>query len=469
MAAASAALADQSVTGLRPRVSGAVQQFTLAAVARTALAEAMTYRDDLPVPTKALERMCDLAIQVDQPDIPEKGVLDGTVMRRLLGRITYQQFVFGHAELGDVTRTLALFDDHDPTLTDMPTATQWEGALGVLLSVYLNIAFTSFVGLSKHGGQLSHASIAAAAAVGAFGAGVDAATATSVIENHFATDQGELEASAKAGEADASGHEMWVSNPLLARPMIRRPDGYLAPVVPYVLHKVTPLGMYFTGVQAFGNGFPQLVGDSFEKLVGRHLRLLATLGAQTHPEVTYGRENKRTCDWMVVLPTMVLLVECKGMRSVESARLGQEDGLRILASRVQRAREQIATTATLVSERIPELARIPHDRPIRGLVVTLEPIHNVDTYIYEDLLAPTAIQTATVSAHSLEEILPTLAGLADGQERLLAALTATPPTPAGLERAVKGVDRVRNPISLKLWDDWEASVPAIIAARHAAQ
>ncbi|MGW0252113.1 hypothetical protein ACWDYH_36365 [Nocardia goodfellowii] len=456
VAAASAALADQPVTGVRPRLSGAVQQFSLAAVARTALAEAMTYRDDQPVPTKALERMCELAIQVDQPDIPESGILDAAVMRRLFGRLTYQQFVFGHAELEDVTRTLALFDDHDPTLTDMPTATQWEDALGVPLPVYLNIAFTSFVGLAKHAGQFPHAAIAAAAAVGAFGVGVDAATATSVIEKHFSTDQLDLETSAKASEAGVGGHELWVSNPLLGRPMIRRPDGYLAPVVPYMLNKVTPLGMYFTGVQVFGNRFPQLVGNSFEKLVGRHLQLLAPLGAQIHPEVTYGHENKRTCDWIVVLASMVLLVECKGMRSLESARLGQEEGLQTLATRVQKAREQIATTATLITGCIPELAHIPHDRPIRGLVVTLEPIHNVDTYIYDDLLMPTAIQTATASAHSLEEILPTLAVMADGQERFLAALTASPPTPAGLERAVKGVDRVRNPISLKLWDDWHA-------------
>ncbi|WP_157124480.1 NERD domain-containing protein [Nocardia pseudovaccinii] len=464
VAAASAAIQAGRVARARLPIRSPVQQFTLAAVARTALAESMVYRSDEPVTDQDLTRLCHLAIQVDHPDIPDHGILAAPVMRRLLGRLSYQQQLFVHAELEDITRTLALFDDHDPALTDMPTAAQWEQALGVPLPTYLTLAFTAFVGVGVHAGRFPHAAIAAAARVGAFGEGVDAHTATAVIDTHFAADRAELELTAKSGETAlfAGGRQLWLSNPLLANPMVRRPDGYSAPIAPFVLHKITPLGMYFTGIGAFGDGFPKLVGESFEKLVGRHLRLLESQGAQVYPEVRYGHENKLTCDWLVVLPKLVLLVEAKGMRSIEPARLGDEDGLKTLASRVQKARNQIATTAKLIAGRIPELAHIPDDRPIRGLVVTLEPLHLVDTYVYEDLLEATAVETATASAHSVEEILPTVARLPDGQARLLDALTAKPPTPVALDRAVKGVVLERNPNSLKLWDNWRAATPVPI-------
>ncbi|GAB4590160.1 hypothetical protein Ntsu_79920 [Nocardia sp. IFM 10818] len=461
VAAASAQVQARRVAGAREPMVSPLQQFTVAAVARTALAESMVYRADTPVSDQELMRLCHMAIQVDHPDIPDQGVLAAPVMRRLLGRLAYQQRFFEHAELEDLTRTLALFEDHDPELADMPTAAQWEQALGVSLRTYLMVAFVAFVGSWRHGGRLPNEAIAAAAAVGAFGPGVDAETATRVIETHFAADQSDLARRAKAAEADpvAAGRQLWLSNPLLAEPMIRRPDGYLVPVAPYLLHKATPLGMYFTGIAAFGNKFPQAAGDSFEKLVGRHLRLLGPLGARVYPEVRYGHQKTLTCDWLVVFPHMVLLVEAKGMRSIEPARLGDEAGLQTLAERVQKARDQIATTAKLIIDRIPELAHIPDDRPIRGLVVTLEPLHLVDTYVYEDLLTDTAVPTATASAHIFEQVLPTLAGLADGAARLLEALTAKPPTPVALSRAVEDVAPVRNPISISLWDNWAAALP----------
>ena len=466
VAAASAALQAGRVSGVRQPLRSPVHQFTLAAVARTALAESMTHRpSDRSVTDEDLRRLCNLVIQVDHLDIPDEGILDAPVMRRLLGRLTYQQQLFLHAELEDITRTLALFDDHDPSLSGMPTSTQWEDVLGVPLQTYLTVAFTSHVGVGVHAGQFSHEAIAAAAAVDAFGYGVDAETAMHVIDTHFAADRADLELTAKTGESTAAtrGRQLWLSNPLLATPMIRRPDGYLVPIAPYILHKVTPLVMYFTGIAGFGDRFPVLVGNSFEKLVGRHLRLLEPLDAHVFSEIRYGHENKLTCDWLVVLPNMVLLVEAKGMRSFESARLGDESGMKALADRVQKARDQIVVTAKLIAERIPELAHIPDDRPIRGQVVTLEPIHLVDTYVYDDLLTATAVDTATASAHTLEEVIPTLAHLADARTRLLGALTAQHPTPAALERAVRDVAvRERNPISLAQWDRWRASLPVLV-------
>ncbi|MGY2118677.1 hypothetical protein ACW9HR_32645 [Nocardia gipuzkoensis] len=440
--------------------SSPVQQFTLAAITRTALAESMTYRDDRPVTDRQLTRLCSLAIEVDQPDIPDHGILNDTVMRRLLARISYQQFGFHYDDLEDITRSLVLFVDHDPALTGMPTAADWEHALGVPLPNYVALVFAVFVRAGMRAGNFTHDDLVEHDALGALG-GLDADTSRAVIDAHLSRGLRDLSDQAATGERGpgAAGRQLWLSNPLLGRPMIRRPEGYLAPITPYLIHKVTPLGLYFTGIEHFGNGFPQLVGESFEKLVGRHLRLLEPLGVIVHPETKYGRDNKLTCDYIVVLPQFVLLVEAKGMRSVETARLGDEAGLKTLADRVQKARNQIETTATLINDRVPELAHIPADRPMRGLVVTLEPIHLIDTLLFADLLQPTTVDTATASAHDFEQVLATLLPLPDAVTRLLDALTAKPPTPPTLARVIDGLPRDRNPISARLWDDWSTLLP----------
>ncbi|MGV9836558.1 hypothetical protein ACWDUL_20550 [Nocardia niigatensis] len=460
IAAVSAGIQTTRVARTQHLDSSPVQQFTLAAVARTALAESMVFRADEPVSDQALARLCHMSIQVDQPDVPDEGVLPSSIMRKILGRLAYQQQMFFHGELEDLMRTLALFDD-DLEVPEMPTFAQWEHLLGVPLPTYLAIAFTAFVGANVHAGHLPHAAIAAAARVGAFGPGVDADTAIRVLDTHFASDPAELQATAKASKDEdfAAGREIWLSNPLLGTPLVRRPDGFLAPITPYMLHKITPMGMYFTGSAPFGHGFSRAVGRSFERLVGLHLSLLEQTGALVYPEREYGRDKRLTCDWLVVLPNMVLLVEAKGMRSTEQVRVGDDEGIAALAGRLQRARKQIATTAKLITDRIPELADIPGDRPIRGLVVTLEPIHLVNTSLYEELLEPTTVETAITSAHALEEVLPILAQAPDGHARLLDALTSNPPTPAAFERAAAGLDRVRNPVSLELWEKWRSLIP----------
>ncbi|WP_040841401.1 hypothetical protein [Nocardia brevicatena] len=152
---------------------------------------------------------------------------------------------------------------------------------------------------------------------------------------------------------------MWLTNPLPATPVITTSHGYRLLISPYLLHKITPLGLHFTGLTHFGTDFPRAPGDSFEKLVGRHLALLTGCGAAVHSAITYGPENKETIGYFAVFPEPVLLVEEKNMRSTVAAQLGNEDGLAALTDRVQYARNQIDHTAGLIADRIPELAALP--------------------------------------------------------------------------------------------------------------
>ncbi|MEV0297032.1 hypothetical protein [Nocardia sp. NPDC050710] len=451
----SARIQSDWVNGVHQRPGDPVRQFTLAAIARTALAEAMVFRAEEPVPYGALEKLCALAIEVDQPDVPGEGVLFSPAMRRLMTRMSYQQHFYYYGDLEDIVRTLSLLVEHDPTVRGLPTSGDWEAVLGVSLPVYMTIVFAVFVGASVRGGRFTDADIAEYAHAGAFG-GADAATARMVIDAHLAADLATVQTIAKNDEnrGGVAGRELWLSNPLLSTPLITDGTRYRLPISPYLLHKITPLGLFFTGSTHFGDDFPRALGDSFEKHLGPHLKLLEPYGAQVYPEITYGRDNKRTVDYIVVFDAFVLLVEAKGLRSTESARIGDDTGLEILAGRVQRARDQIDRTAGLIAEKIPELARIPADRPVRGLVVTLEPIHLIDTFLFTDLLSAGSVESATASAHDLEQIIPTVITLPNVGERLLQALTFHDPTPASLDRAVKDLPRQRNPLAAAVWDRW---------------
>ncbi|WP_280491988.1 nuclease-related domain-containing protein [Nocardia asiatica] len=459
VAAASARVQTDAHHGARRREGDPVDQFTLAAIARTALAEAMVFRADEPVADRHLHTLCELVIE-GEPELPDQQVLFSPAFRRLMTRMMYQQDFFRHAGLEDVTRTLALLVEHDPQVRGLPTAEEWEAVLGVPLPVYLGTAFCLYVHANVRRGRLTAADLDECAAAGALG-GVDAATARTVIDTHLAADVDTLRDTAKQdlAVANARGRQLWVSNPLLGTPMVSTPEGYLVPISPYLLHKITPLGLYFTGLAHFGDDFPRAFGDSFEKLVGRHLDLLVPCGATVYPEITYDRGQNKTVDYMLVFPELVLLVETKGMRSTVQARIGDDTGLQKLAERIQQARDQIDHTADLIHRRIPELAHIPSDRPLRGLVVTMEPIQYIDTALFTNLFTPSEVQSATVSAHDLEQILPTLAQQPEVGQRLLDALTFSKPTPPGLDRAIKGLPRLRNPISADLWDRRIAVAP----------
>ena len=121
-------------------------------------------------------------------------------------------------------------------------------------------------------------------------------------------------------------------------------------------------------------------GEPVQQYVGRQLRLLP--GAQVLPEITYGPKSARrkTVDWIVVLPEVVLLVEVKSAIPTEPVRLGTPDAADAIVSKLGKAVDQIDITAQLINDRDPALAEVPADRPVLGLAVTLEPFHIANAF-----------------------------------------------------------------------------------------
>jgi len=82
---------------------------------------------------------------------------------------------------------------------------------------------------------------------------------------------------------------------------------YLCPIPGLALAKAAPRGTYFTGRERYGDAFARDLGHLFVQCIGRQLRLIP--GAQVIGEITYTerRAERKTVDWIVVLPEVVLV------------------------------------------------------------------------------------------------------------------------------------------------------------------
>ena len=134
----------------------------------------------------------------------------------------------------------------------------------------------------------------------------------------------------------------------------------------------------------------------FENYVGTHLGLLTQ--AKLHPEIMYGPTGQKSCDYMLVFDEVVVLVEVKSLRPTINVRTGQDDGEAELTKRIGHARDQLIRSAQLIRDGHPAFAEIPNDRPMVGLIVTLEPFHLHQTGRAEQLLVSEELAVSTAWA-----------------------------------------------------------------------
>ena len=84
-----------------------------------------------------------------------------------------------------------------------------------------------------------------------------------------------------------------------------------------MIRKISSLGVWYTGVERWGESFAEDAGDLFQAYVGRLLQTIPD--AAVYPEITYDPDGKkRSVDWIVVWNNVVLLVEVKSTRSTQS-------------------------------------------------------------------------------------------------------------------------------------------------------
>jgi hypothetical protein len=200
-------------------------------------------------------------------------------------------------------------------------------------------------------------------------------------------------------------------NPLHSRPVVRGlvEDHYVVPVPSLVIRKASPAGLYYTGVEyhdglnRWGNRFSEDVGWLLEAYIGRQLELMH--GATVYPSIKYGRhQGEESVDWIAVFDDVVLLVEVKSRRPTEAVRIGSDQAAKDLQVSLPHAVDQLNRTAELITQGNTAFAAIPHDRPVIGLVVTMEPFYVINASHYRQLLPDSRVPYRLCSSYEVERL-----------------------------------------------------------------
>jgi hypothetical protein len=252
----------------------------------------------------------------------------------------------------------------------------------------------------------------------------------------------------RQGQAHRSGEQYWY-NPLSRTPMLDLGGGHVVvPQKAFLLDTMTPTGLFYAGIDAWGRTFADQLGHRVEAYVGRQLRTLDDV--EVRPEIQYGRSHRKSIDWFVITPEAVILVECKSQRLPLDARAGGDTLQPELIKRIGKGRAQLNETHALVMQRHPAFVAIPDDRPMIGLLVTSDPLYLANSPFVTRHLPSTAVPTLTASLRELEALV-TLPSNELGST-LLRIATDPEFSTWNLATALRDTPTRRNPLLEEAWD-----------------
>jgi hypothetical protein len=339
---------------------------------------------------------------------PELGRRGPDAIGHFLLRIAGEQLTFQQSILNDLSRPVALLEQTKPRKALTVATSGWpERLFGCTLQDYVGAAILLHTGALRNSGTfdlewLSQPHFAEVTRE------VPADVLRRVIGDQYAATGEQLRdlqhaAEARTGIPDGQ-YRRFGFNPLSSRPVVAGlADTLLIPVPAFIVRKASSLGIYYTGLEKWGTQFSADLGELFEAYVGRQLELLPD--ATVFPEVAYGRKKgERSVDWFAVFDDCVVLVEVKSTRPTEPVRLADNRLADALGGILSQAVRQLNTSASLIRNRQPGFEDVPSDRPLVGLVVTMEPFHTVNTPFTSDYLASCDIPFRVCSALELEQL-----------------------------------------------------------------
>jgi len=323
--------------------------------------------------------------------------------------------------------------------------------LGITLPRFLCLGFAMYFLAVSKGGRIPRSELMSDGYAPIF-APDSAQHGLDVIDRWLAAPADELASTGRQMTGDPD--DLWGFNPLFERPIIAIGDDYVVPCPAAILQRLSPQGLLFIvrdALQAESDpnkaftAFTKGLGARFEDYAGEHLRLLEH--ATVTPEISYD-SGKLSVDYIVETPEVVVLVEAKGIAPTLDTRAGRFSEDSDVATKLQKACDQIAKTAELLEqghEGFPSL----NGRPMRGLVVTRDPYYWLGTPVFGDLVQPKSIPTAFLSSHELETMLPLLMHDTACGARLLDAL---PNDLHGVSGRLTELARGGNPLLFEVWD-----------------
>lgn len=364
--AALSALNSRRALGSGP--SG-TEDFALALIAKTAICHGNEFRR-AKVTNQEIRKLCRMVVNLPDPFLIDKNV--GSFMVR----IGHEQLPYQAAHSQPIGRTRALLIDAAAAAKQhVINASFWRSALGCTLEEFVGVSLLLYAASIKHSGTfdqswLNHPNFAPVFEQ------MPRDVVSAVIDRWFVQTVEQFRVTAEAADLRDFSLKRYEFNPLLRAPFVAiGSNAPIAPVLPRVLLRATPGSLYYIGIEHGQDEFANALGSVFETYVGMQLKL-------SNPESLIGerefRKGAKSVDYIVILSSVLLLVEVKATPLTIRSRLGLESLRKDIARVPGKAEVQIERTAKLVRERNVAFSDVPPDKPILGMIVTLEPYFACD-------------------------------------------------------------------------------------------
>jgi hypothetical protein len=428
-----------------------IPPWVLAEIARVSLLRGTEFNRE-PATIADLNDCANAFLNLDDRDLRrhKPGSVGDFLLRLGAQQLTWQQQTFH-----DISRAAAVFQHAaDPKRPPKIISGDWpEQLFGCSLVEYLNLAFLLYVGALRNGGIFDPAWIAAPQ-FAEIRQSISSELMRAVFHSQFVADKARLRADQDEVEAAVGRPELdyrrFGHNPLSKFPVVSGlSDLWFMPVPQLLLRKASPIGIFYAGIKKFGSAFANDLGPLFEAYVGDQLRLLDP-GVLGEIEYTEDKNTKLSVDFIVPLEQCVLLIDAKSTRPTEEIRAGAPNAGDKLAGLLNKGVKQLSNTARLITERHPAFAHIPADRPIIGLLVTMEPFHTVNTPFVSGALDGCTIPYRVASSEEIEALVRL--GADDIGQRLLEHMTDPEREGHSVKTLVENRELGRNKLLDEAWD-----------------
>lgn len=149
------------------------------------------------------------------------------------------------------------------------------------------------------------------------------------------------EARQEVRESEQMDENLYYSyNPLNAKPILFEKNNFFCPM-PILLFWQFTSGTYYWIVNK--EGFGAAMGKAFEDYIGEVLHEICGNGqVEIIPEIVYGKEVKRSSDWLLIDNSGILFIECKSKRLTMPSKTkldikeGLESDLRTMAEYIRK-------------------------------------------------------------------------------------------------------------------------------------
>ncbi len=366
----------------------------------------------------------------------------------ILTILSYEQFPYQESSFEELSRIYALFED--PTLGP---ELDWTEVFGMQLNEAVRAALVLRVWVTKNGGRFDPSIMDLDHMQEVFQT-VAPREHIEVLARVLTATTSQAKGVNDAIPSLEPAVRRYGFNPLTARPLVDLGrHGIWAPQVVLVDRALYPNNLYYRGIDTWGTRFANILGTRTEAYVGRQLGVIADV-RDLHGEITYteGRNEKKSVDYIWVTPKAVILVEVKSARMTLGARVGDASLPTITQRYLSKAREQLDTTAKLITARTTPFDQFPTDRPIIGLAVTCEPFYLANS-TFDEYGTASTIPSMVLSLRELEHWVCQPAS--EAVDALLEILQDPERRTYSFGIAPGALPSVHNPILAEAWKQYD--------------